>query len=382
MNCLKENPTMISSAVPSDIQDNTTFILNLGALGNRKDLYSDDNGSWVMTGCKSKFYIVVKNEEDKVVELEKVNNEATSDVAVRRRTYMCSSCSSYHKTIVSIEFAKDIAKWFPLVLLDYHFDGNPTAFKVTKHGNRTLSNMPHIRTKESTKLKTAEKAEEFGPKRALFLTRKEAGGISGVESISSFPRNKKQVEYLVRKPAERANRDPLASVLELQKTTFPGFIRDIVCNDLPSVMLFTDRQLNNIVKFCCHNKADQVSELGVDVTFQLGPFYLLTTFKNTVLRVKGANNHPSFLGPVMICMTKEETTYLSFIHCLNREIRVFLDLTNALAAGFRQATPLVCCIHCQRNIKEKCKKLGLSSALVSHICQDEFDKNATAVMEE
>ena len=159
-------------------------------------------------------------------------------------------------------------------------------------------------------------------------------------------------------------------------------------------MLFTDRQLNNIVKFFCHNKADQVSELGVDVTFQLGPFYLLITFKNTVLRVKGENNHPSFLGPVMICMAKEETTYLSFIHCINREIlglSGFLHatgtddesaLTNALAAGFRHATPLLCYIHCQRNIKEKCKKLGLSSALVSHICQDEFDKNATAVMEE
>ena len=410
MNCLEDNPTMISSAVPSGIQDNATFILNLGALGSRKDLYSDDNGSWVMTGCKTKFYIAVKDEEGKVVELEKVNNEASSDVAVRRRTYMCSSCSSYHKTIVSIEFVKDIAKWFPLVLLDYHFDGKPTKFKVTKHGNRTSSNMPHIRTKESTKVKTAEKAEQFGPKRALFLARKEAGGICGVESISSLPRNKKQVEYLARKPAERASKDPLASVLELQKTTFPGFIREVVCNDLPTVMLFTDRQLNNIVKFCGHNKADQVSELGVDVTFQLGPFYLLTTtFKNTVLRVKGANNHPSFLGPVMICMTKEETTYLSFIHCLNREIpglSEFLHatgtdderaLTNALAAGFRHATPLLCYIHCQRNIKEKCRKLGLSSALVSRICQDlfkartglvwsncqdEFDKNATAVMEE
>ena len=96
----------------------------------------------------------------------------------------------------------------------------------------------------------------------------------------------------------------------------------------------------------------------------------------------------------MICMANEETTYLSFIHCLNHEIpglSGFLHatgtddksaLTNALAAGFRHATPLLCYIHCQRNIKEKCKKLGLSSALVSHICQDEFDKNATAVMEE
>ena len=311
---------------------------------------------------------------------------------------------------MSIEFAKDIEKWFPLVLLNYYFDGQPTRFKVKKHGNRTSSNMPHIRSKESTKLKVAEKAERFSPKRSLFLARKEAGGICDVDSISSLPSNTKQIEYLKRKSAERESKDPLASVLELQKTTFPGFIREVVCNDLPTVMLFTDRQLNNIVKFCCHNKANQVSELGVDLTFQLGPFYLLvTTFKNTVLRVKGTNTHPSFLGPVMICMTKEQSTYLSFIHCLNREIpglSEFLHATgtddecalrNPFAAGFRHATPLLCYIHSQRNIKEKGRKLGLSSTLVSRICHDlykarsgliwsssqqEFDKKAAALMEE
>ena len=81
-------------------------------------------------------------------------------------------------------------------------------------------------------------------------------------------------------------------------------------------------------------------------------------------------------------MTKEEPTYLSFIHGLNREIpglSEFLHttridderaLTNALAARFRHATPLLCYIDCQRNIKEKCRKLGLSSALVSRICQE------------
>ena len=119
------------------------------------------------------------------------------------------------------------------------------------------------------------------------------------------------------------------------------------------------------MKFCCHDWVNQVSELGVDVTFQLGPFYVLvTSFKNTVLRVKGAN--PSFLGPLMICMTRDESTYLSFIHCLIRENSGLSDflcatgtdderaLTNALAAGFRNATPLLCYIHSQKNLKDKC----------------------------
>ena len=95
---------------------------------------------------------------------------------------------------MSFELAKDIAQWFRLVLLDYCFDGKPTKFKVTKHGNQTPSNMPHIRTEENTKLKTADKAQQFGPRGIRFFARKEAVGICSVDSISSLTRNKKQVE--------------------------------------------------------------------------------------------------------------------------------------------------------------------------------------------
>lgn len=112
MNCQDENPYLISKAVPIGYQDNEIFVLNIDAMQHRKDLYSDENGSWVMTGCKAKFYTITRDEEGKVAELEKVNTQASSDVMVRRRTYTCSSYTSYHKTIVSIEFGKDIEKWF------------------------------------------------------------------------------------------------------------------------------------------------------------------------------------------------------------------------------------------------------------------------------
>lgn len=127
---------------------------------------------------------------------------------------------------------------FLLVLPNYDFGGEPRRFMIKKHGNRTLSNMPHIRSKESTNLKVAEKAVEFGPQRALFLARKLAGGICNTDSISSLPCNTKQVEYLTRKPADRVSKDPLASVLELQKTIFPGFIHEVVCNDLPTDVIY------------------------------------------------------------------------------------------------------------------------------------------------
>lgn len=74
-----------------------------------------------MTGCKAKFYNIIRDDVSKVVELEKVITQASADVAVRRKTYTCSSYTSYHKTIVSIEFAIAIDKWFPLVFLNRPF---------------------------------------------------------------------------------------------------------------------------------------------------------------------------------------------------------------------------------------------------------------------
>lgn len=105
-NCQEDNPSIISNAVPIGIQDNATFVLCLDTLEHRKDLFSDDNGSWDTTGCKAKFYTIIRDDGGKVVELEKVNTQASADVAVRRRTYTCSSYTSYHKTIVSIELQK------------------------------------------------------------------------------------------------------------------------------------------------------------------------------------------------------------------------------------------------------------------------------------
>ena len=60
------------------------------------------------------------------------------------------------------------------------------------------------------------------------------------------------------------------------------------------------------------------------------------------------------MGPIMICMTKEEGTYLLFIRCLLREVPGLsqylhatgtdneLALRNATAAGMQNATALLC----------------------------------------
>ena len=76
-------------------------------------------------------------------------------------------------------------------------------------------------------------------------------------------------------------------------------------------------------------------------------------------------------------MTKDESTYVSFVHCLLREVPGLSEylhatgtddeaaLKNALSAGFRKSYPLLCYIHCQRNIKEE----GMTTGIFTRIDQ-------------
>ena len=122
----------------------------------------------------------------------KVSSEA--DISVRRHPYICKSCPEFHKAIVTIEYGKSINKWFSLALVHYYWEGKPRKFKVATHGNRKPESSD--KTKESTKQRLAQNLteEKANPKRALFKTIKDSGGVCGAESVSSLPRNVRQVK--------------------------------------------------------------------------------------------------------------------------------------------------------------------------------------------
>ena len=54
----RDTPNIISSRVPTRCQEDASFIIDLDALDSREDIYCDDNGVWVATGCKSKRFTI------------------------------------------------------------------------------------------------------------------------------------------------------------------------------------------------------------------------------------------------------------------------------------------------------------------------------------
>ena len=203
-----------------------------------------------MKGNREKLYSVTKNSDGQVSSLCKVSSEA--DTSVRRRPYTCKSCPHFHKTTVTIEYRKSIEKWFPLVLVHYYWEGKPRKFKVASQGNHKPGSSlpPYVKTKGSTKQGLVQNLSEnkSNPKRALSKTIKNSGRVCGAETASSLPRNVKNIKHqlgLTSFPASKGNSDPLMAVLDLQKGSYSGFDREVTCNDLPTVMLFTDQQIDH-----------------------------------------------------------------------------------------------------------------------------------------
>lgn len=146
------------------------MLINIDALEERGDIYSDDNGAWIQKACKTNYFTTQKTDSNRVTGLTKVSQEEQGDITVRRRSYVCKSCPTFHKLMVTIEYGREIEMWYPVVFLQYKYDGEEKAFEVSAHGNRkTESSKPYVRTKQSTNLKASENLKGLLDRREHYL---------------------------------------------------------------------------------------------------------------------------------------------------------------------------------------------------------------------
>ena len=81
------------------------------------------------------------------------------------------------------------------------------------------------------------------------------------------------------------------------------FIQSIRLVPDPAIVLFNSAQLDDIEQFCaCSDKA---SVPGVDVTFNLGKFYVtICTYQNFKV-LNDRSKHPVMVGPALIHSSKD-----------------------------------------------------------------------------
>ena len=229
--------------------------------------------------------------------------------------------------------------------MSYKFDGELDVINVLPHGN-SKSKAPYIRTFKSTKISIQKelKGQKY-VQRAMHNVTNNVGGLINVSSSCSLPKHSNQANYI---------------------------------------------RVKNKKSVALHNTKNEElqrkqSILFIDITFQLGPFYLLlTAYQNTILFVKATEECSTMIGPLMLCMLKDECTYLTRFQKMTAHmpsLKGYLQgyasdheklLRNALDHEYPAAVSYNCVVHAKRNISQKCNELGLSKALSLEIIKDIF----------
>ena len=360
--------------------------MELSKLENPEDVFCDDLVAWSQTVTGKKYYKVHKTESicSRVTETEK---NTPCSIEIIRRPYTNKSDESLRKAVFCISNSNG---QFLLVFIKYQFTGAPHVIIVKPHGNSKNQTSSYARTFRSTKNFLKEELEKVKPvQRAIFNVHESVGGLEKSQSVSALPRGENQAFYLQGKQSS-AYDDPIYCITQAMtnyaENSKERYIRSYTNDDgMLKIVAFTEQQMNDIVNFCCNDRKGFKSLLFSDITFQLGPFYLLlTVYNNTCLFHEGTNACPVMLGPLMLCMLKNRGTYdtlfqkMSFavpgLACYPQGYQSDCEKTlrNSMALAFSHSVGYICMIHGKKNISEKCSKLDLSNKLVREIKEDIF----------
>ena len=208
----------------------------------------------------------------------------------------------------------------------------------------------------------------------------------GIDSRGSLPRNKKQVSNmkLLSKPKSDTH-DPLFAIMEQckkEESQVDPFIRNVLGAPDAMCILAQDRQLNDMVRFCCDPKLFSI--VGVDPTFNLGDFSVtVTTYRHLQLLNRSTKKPPVLVGPILVHQRKTMQSYHFLASSL---VGLCPDLNSLQAFGtdgekalgdafklqFSSATHLQCFIHVKDCIIRKLRDIGIVGGASKPFLQDIF----------
>ena len=85
------------------------------------------------------------------------------------------------------------------------------------------------------------------------------------------------------------------------------FIRNVLGAPDAMCILAQDRQLNDMVRFCCDPKLFSI--VGVDPTFNLGDFSVIVTTYRHLQLLNRSTKKPVLVGPILVHQRKTMQSY-------------------------------------------------------------------------
>ncbi|XP_028415711.1 uncharacterized protein LOC114539280 [Dendronephthya gigantea] len=251
------------------------------------------------------------------------------------------------------------------------------------------------------------KKGEMNPREVVHKTvAEDFGGISSCSGIGMVPRDRQQVKDFSRnkKKSKRQRKtlsedanddDPWFRLLGESKkqasNRSTAFIRDVRVAPEPLCVMTSDRQLNDLKRFCCNPV--EFRPFTVDPTFDIGHYNVTPiTYQHLLLENRRDGKHPSLIGPVLLHNKKTEETYSSFSATLKtlepglRDLLAFgTDDEQALISGFRnnfdRSINLLCELHLQKNVERKLQELQIPKQSKVEIITDIFGRRHSDIVE-
>lgn len=294
-------------------------------------------------------------------------------------------------------------------LVQYKFkDGKERPILPRPHKNTRNSSQAYVRTWESTKSLIRDAAKDMRPREIVYKTVAESlGGMSKCSSHGQLPRGRQQVKDLARNNGKNVNErkrisgkggddDPWYRLLgeckkQVTESRNTAFIRDVRVAPEPLCVMSTDRQINDLKRFCCN--AIEYRPFTVDPTFDIGRYNVTPiTYQHLLLENKRDGKCPSFIGPIMIHEKKTKETYSAFSGTLRnlqpalRDVFAFgTDDEEALIDGFRnnfdRSVNLLCEIHLKKNVEKKLQELGIKGKTKDEVVADIFGRKIGSIHE-
>ena len=262
--------------------------------------------------------------------------------------------------------------------------------KLQPHGN-SKSDKPFYPTLPST-LQAISGSHAAGNKQILSDVSSSVGGVLSASDPCSLPRSEQQVADVKRrlKRSNSGGSDELAVVMQKAYLEDDGnqFIREMKILREPAIVVATERQINDLVRFCTNSSNFGI--MTIDPTFCLGEFeVMVTTYRQLTLQSRRTADHPVFIGPVMIHYRKSFSTYLFFASTLVgmkpelSNLKSFgTDGEEALFDAFQQVFPnavhLLCALHMKRNVKAKLQELSIGEHIQQMVMGDIFGKQVNS----
>ena len=255
---------------------------------------------------------------------------------------------------------------------------------VSCHGN-SKSGGEYVRTAPQVMAKIAAACSNSKPK-TVYTT------MVTEDNDTDKPRNLKQVQNVTAKNTQ-------AHAQESGTRSSPNFadeiqtlISEVTSNEFvqavfvtkghtPSIVLYIPDQITDLKRFCVNSAPQNLrSILAVDRTFNLASLFVtVTVFKHRAVLRRTTNDHPIFLGPILLHGDGTYATYRQFFSHVHdtldndvssTELRMEecvltgSDEEHAMVKALKYAFPvsqhMFCMIHCKDNVRHYMTKIGVA----------------------